>query len=93
MVCVPHLPVEPSILGFTRMEWLYSRCLLPSFGGQTNSSGAGLERSCSGAGKQLWAGAGWAGQTGLSPARHSRPPPQRRWAQVTFTQTCSVSIR
>lgn len=55
------------------MEWLYSRCFLPSFGAQTNGSGAGLERSCSAAGKQLRDGAGWAGETGLSPARQAQP--------------------
>lgn len=60
-------------LGFTGMGQLYSRYFLPSFGGQANGNGTGLERSCPVAGKQLWDGAGWAGETGFSPAHQPQP--------------------
>lgn len=75
-------PASPSRtqkgLVFTGMERLYSRCFLPSFWGQINGSGTGLGREDS-----------------VLHGSHSHPPPPARqhWAQVTFAQACSVSIR
>lgn len=93
-------PASPSRtqkgLVFTGMERLYSRCFLPSFWGQINGNGTRLGRSCPEQGSSSGMEQGGLGrQDSILHGSHSHPPPPARqhWAQVTFAQACSVSIR